>query len=68
VFEPTSTYEEADNSVAYDAGKATGDDHDLGTTTVDGTVMTYDTGNETIVDVIIVTITADGTESGTDDH
>jgi len=68
VVEPTSTMLEADNEVTHEAGKATGDDHESGITTVDGTVTTDDLGNETTVEVTIVTTTIDGTDDGNDDH
>jgi len=68
VFEPTQANDEAGTPTAHEAGKATGDDHVYGIVIVDGTTTTDDLGNETTVDVTMVTTTSVGTDDGTDDH
>jgi hypothetical protein len=68
VFEPTGITDDGANDVTYEAGTATTDDgaHVSGITTVDGTVTIDESGNETIVDVMIETTTTDGTDDGKD--
>jgi len=70
VFEPTSIFDDADNEVTHEAGTATTDDtaHVFGITTVVGIETIDDDGNLVTVDVMIETITIDGTDDGTDDH
>jgi hypothetical protein len=68
VLEPTGITDDGANSVTHEAGTATTDDgaHVSGITTVDGTVTIDESGNETIVDVMIETTTTDGTDDGKD--
>jgi hypothetical protein len=70
VLEPTGITDDGANSVTHEAGTATTDDgaHVSGITTVVGIETTDDDGNEIIVDVMIETITADGTDDGTSDE
>jgi hypothetical protein len=51
--------------VTNDAGTATTEVHESGTTTVDVITTTDEAGNEMMVDEITETITTDGTEAGT---
>jgi len=65
VDEPTSITLVDFKLVTYEAGKATGDDHENGITTVDGTVTIDDLGSEITVEETIETTTTDGTYDGT---
>jgi hypothetical protein len=54
VFEPTTVYNDDEIDSAYVNGKATGDDHDFGTVTVDGTTTHNEPETDVMADETIV--------------
>jgi hypothetical protein len=62
---PTNKNDDDLNDETHDNGTTTGDDHDVGTTTVGGAKTNDETGTYVIVDLATVTIALDATDVGT---